>query len=37
MAAIVYNLKRWHTLTLQHERQGRKAKLPCPTSVYPPP
>jgi hypothetical protein len=37
MAAIGYNLKRWHTLTLQRERQGRKAKPPCPTSVYPPP
>ena len=37
MAAIGYNLKRWHTLTLQQERLGRKAKPPCPTSVYPPP
>jgi|JI10StandDraft_1071094.scaffolds.fasta_scaffold173174_2 IS5 family transposase len=37
MAAIGYNLKRWHTLTLQQERQGRKAKPPCPASLYPPP
>jgi hypothetical protein len=37
MAATAYNLKRWHVLTLQKERQGCKEKPPCPTSLYPPP
>jgi len=37
MAATAYNLKRWHVLTLQKERQGYKEKPPCPTSLYPPP
>ena len=36
-AATAYNLKRWHVLTLQKERQGCKEKPPCPTSLYPPP
>lgn len=37
MAATASNLKRWHVLTLQHERQGYKERPPCPTSLYPPP
>jgi hypothetical protein len=37
MAATAYNLKRWHVLTLEKERQGCKEKPPCPTSLYPPP
>ena len=38
MSATACNLKRWHTLTLQQERQGIKERPPpCPTSFYPPP
>jgi hypothetical protein len=37
MAATAYNLKRWHVLTREQERQGHKERPPCPTSLYPPP